>query len=170
MQCSGPRRETWELDLLSTLSKSGSHGKQAVDYLNKRGGRVSFAPQPTGAKWTLKGMMGGPPDVIVNDTHQSKAKSGKDTWTLSVIAHELKHYQQGLFTALSVYGELEAWQLQIRVLRDLGTPPKHAALQAIEKLKLSHDPKVLRDAARLMKEFSPTYRIDLLPLNPIFRI
>ena len=114
-------------------------------------------------------MLGGSPDVIVNDTQQSKAKSGKDTWTLSIIAHEVKHYQQGLLTALSVYGELEAWQLQMRVLRDLGTPPKHAALQAIEKLRLSHDPTVLREAARLMKEFSPGYRIDLLPLNPIIR-
>jgi hypothetical protein len=170
MQRSSSRKAAWELDLLSTLSKSGSPGKQAVDYLNKRGGRVSFGPQPTGAKWTLKGMLVGPPDVIINDTQQSKAKSGKDTWTLSIIAHEVKHYQQGLLTALSVYGELEAWQLQLRVLRDLGTPPKHAALQAIEKLKLSHDPNVLREAARLMKEFSPSYRIDLLPLNPVIQI
>jgi len=72
-----------------------------------------------------------------------------------------------MLVALSVYGELEAWQLQMRLLRDLGSPPKNQALKAIEKLKLSHDPKVLREAARLMKEYSPEYRVDLLPLNPI---
>jgi hypothetical protein len=115
-------------------------------------------------------MLIGPPEIVVNAKQAKGTKAGKDPWALSVIAHEAKHYQQGLFKALSVYGELEAWQLQMRVLRDLGAPPKHGALLAIEKLKLSHDPKVLREAVRLMKQFSPGYRIDMLPLNPIINI
>jgi hypothetical protein len=55
----------------------------------------------------------------------------------------------------------------MKVLRDLGVPPKNKELLAIEKLKWSHDPKVLREAARLMKQYDPNYRIDLLPLNPL---
>jgi hypothetical protein len=161
------RRETWEIDVLTRLSRSGPTGRQAVDYLARRKGMVSFGAQSTGAKWTPKGMLIGPPDIIVSSKQMKATKEGKDAWSISLIAHEAKHYQQGLFVALSVYGELEAWQLQMRVLRELGAPPKHAALLAIEKLKLSHDPKVLREAARLMVEFSPGYRIDLLPLNPI---
>jgi hypothetical protein len=109
--------------------------------------------------------------VIAINSKQAKAvEDGKDAWSISLIAHEAKHYEQGLFVALSVYGELEAWQLQMRVLRDLKAPPTHPALLAIEKLQLSHDPKVLREAARLMKEASPGYRIDLLPLNPILNL
>jgi hypothetical protein len=49
----------------------------------------------------------------------------------------------------------------------LGESPKNKELLAIEGLKLSHDPKVLREAARLMKQFAPNYRIDMLPLNPL---
>jgi hypothetical protein len=112
-------------------------------------------------------MLVGPPEIVINSEQTKSTKEGKDAWSISLVAHEAKHYQQGLLVALSVYGELEAWQLQMRVLRDLGAPPKHHALLAIEKLKLSHDPEVLREAVRLMKEFAPGYQIDLLPLNPI---
>jgi len=161
------KREAWEHEVLSKLTKSGSESKRAADYIISRKMKLSFGKQPTGAKWTVKGMLIGPPEIVVSDKQTKGTKSGKDAWALSVIAHEAKHYQQGMLVALSVYGELEAWQLQMRVLRELGAPPKHTALKAIEKLKLSHDPGVLREAIRLMKEFSPGYRIDLLPLNPI---
>jgi hypothetical protein len=160
-------RQAWELNVLSRLKKSGDIGRKAVDFIDGRNVKLSFAAQPTGAKWTVKGMLVGPPEIVISDKQTKSTKEGKDAWSISLIAHEAKHYQQGLLVALSVYGELEAWQLQMRVLRDLGAPPKHAALLAIEKLKLSHDPQVLREAARRMVEFAPGYRIDLLPLNPI---
>lgn len=160
-------REAWEIGLLTRLSKSGPTGKKVVEFITQRDAKISFGPQSTGAKWTLKGMLIGPPEIIINSAQAKGTKDGRDAWPISIIAHEAKHYQQGLLIALSVYGELEAWQLQMRVLRELGAPPNHPALKAIEKLKLSHDPKVLREAVRLMKEFSPGYRIDLLPLNPI---
>jgi hypothetical protein len=160
-------RQDWEMDLFSRLQKSGDIGKKSVDFISSKNLKLSFGAQYTGAKWTLKGMLIGPPEIIINSAQTKGTKEGRDTWSISLIAHEAKHYQQGLLVALSVYGELEAWQLQMRVLRDLGDPPKHPALLAIEKLKLSHDPQVLREAAQLMREFSPAYRIDLLPLNPI---
>ena len=161
------KRQDWEIPVLSRLQKSGDLGKKAVDFVSKRNVKLSFGPQYTGAKWTIKGMVVGPPEIVINSNQSKVIKEGKDVWSISLIAHEAKHYEQGLIVALSVYGELEAWQLQMRVLRDLGDPPKHPALLAIEKLKLSHDPQVLREAVRLMKEFAPGYRIDLLPLNPI---
>jgi hypothetical protein len=160
-------RQTWELKQLAALKKSGRMGAQAVGYIAERNVRLGFAKQTTGAKWTLQGMLFGLPVIQVNASQEKALKSGRDAWSLSLIAHEAKHYQQGLLVALSVYGELEAWQLQMQVLRDLGAPPSHPALLAIEKLPLSHDPKVLREAARLMKQYSSPYRIDLLPLNPV---
>lgn len=161
------KREDWEAPVLSRLQKSGELGKRAVDFVAKRNVKLSFGPQYTGAKWTLKGMVIGPPEIVINSNQSKGIQEGKDAWSISLIAHEAKHYEQGLLVALSVYGELEAWQLQMRVLRDLGAPPTHKALLAIEKLKLSHDPQVLREAIRLMKEFAPGYRIDQLPLNPV---
>lgn len=160
-------RQDWELNVLSKLSASGALGKRAASYVADNNVRLSFAAQPTGARWTLMGMILGPKEIQINPNTEAGTRTAKDTWSISLIAHEAKHYEQGLFTALSVYGELEAWQLQMKVLRGLGAPPTHKNLLAIEKLKWSHDPKVLKEAARLMKELDPNYRIELLPLNPI---
>lgn len=163
-------RAHWEIDALARLQRCGSLGKHAVNFVANRNVKLTFTPQTTGAKWTLIGMLLGPPVIAINSKQAKAMKEGKDAWSISLIAHEAKHYEQGLFVALSVFGELEAWQLQMRVLRDLKASPSHPALLALEKLKLSHDPQILKEAARLMKEASPGYRIDLLPLNPILNL
>ena len=164
---SGQDRQPWESKVLSKLSASGASGKRAASYIAAQKVKLSFAAQPTGARWTPRGMLIGPKEIQINAKQEAATREAEDAWSLSLVAHEAKHYEQGLLTALSVYGELEAWQLQARVLRDLGAPSTNKAMLAIEKLKLSHDPKVLREAARLMKLFDPKYRIDLLPLNPL---
>ncbi len=161
------QRKPWELDALTRLRRSGPLGMQAVDFIAQRNVRLGFAAQPTGAKWTLRGMLVGPPLIQISDKQQKSVETGRDAWSISLIAHEAWHYHQGLLTALSVYGELEAWQLQMKVLRGLEAPPTHPALNAIEHLSLNHDPETLREAVRLMKAYSPAYRIDLLPLNPL---
>lgn len=153
--------------MLSKLSASGPSGRKAVDYITAKNVKLSFAAQPTGARWTPLGMTIGPKEIQINPRQEASTKEAEDAWSISLIAHEAKHYEQGLFTALSVYGELEAWQLQMKVLRDLGVPPTNLELLAIERLKLSHDPKVLQEAVRLMKQRDPNYRIDLLPFNPL---
>ena len=159
-------RKAWELSALTKLKTSGKIGARAVQYIADNKVKLAFAKQTTGAKWTLQGMTIGPPIIEINSKQAQAVLSGADAWSISLIAHEAKHYEQGLLKALSVYGELEAWQLQMKVLRELGAPPTHAALLAIEKLKLSHDEKTLKQAARLMKKYDPGYQIDLLPLNP----
>lgn len=160
-------RPDWEVAALTRLGHSGERGLHAVGFVSQRNAPIRFGRQPTGAKWTLWGMLFGPPLIVLNAARAELMRQGRDAWTLSAIAHEVKHYEQGFWVALSVYGELEAWQLQIQVLRDLGAPPRHAAYLAIEQLPLTHDPAVLHEAARLMREASPGYRSDLLPLNPL---
>ncbi len=163
----GQKREAWELEALAKLKKGGRVGARAVKFVAANKVKLGFAKQTTGAKWTVQGMLIGPRVIELSSKQAPGVRSGKDAWTISLIAHEAKHYEQGLTTALSVYGELEAWQLQMKVLRELGAPPTHPALLAIEKLKLSHDQVALKEAARLMKQYDPAYRIDLLPLNPV---
>jgi hypothetical protein len=163
----GQKREDWEIEALSRLKKGGRVGARAVKYVAKHKVKLGFAKQATGAKWTVQGMLIGPRVIELSSKQAPGVRSVKDAWTISLIAHEAKHYEQGLTTALSVYGELEAWQLQMKVLRELKAPPTHPALLAIEKLKLSHKVAVLKEAARLMKKYDPAYRIDLLPLNPV---
>lgn len=163
----GQNRTGWEVNALTMLKNGGKTGARAVKYVTDKKVKLGFAKQTTGAKWTVQGMLIGPQVIELSEKQAAAVRTGKDPWTISLIAHEAKHYEQGLAKALSVYGELEAWQLQLKVLRELGAPPTHPALLAIEKLKLSHDEPVLKRAARLMKKYDPAYRIDLLPLNPL---
>lgn len=160
-------RADWEVSELTRLGHSGALGRHAADYIAARNARIRFRRQSTGAHWTLPGMLLNRPDIVLNAARADLMRQGRDAWTLSAITHEVKHYEQGFWVALSVYGELEAWQLQLQVLRDLGQVPRNQALLAIERLPLTHDPAVLRQAAQLMRQASPGYRSHLLPLNPL---
>src|SRR3972149_9125054 len=110
----GQNRQTWESKVLSILSASGPAGKRTASYIAAKKVKLSFAAQPTGARWTPRGMLIGPKEIQINPKQEASTKEAKDAWRISLIAHEARHYEQGLFTALSVYGELEAWQLQMK--------------------------------------------------------
>jgi hypothetical protein len=83
-----------------------------------------------------------------------------------------RHLKQGILGALSVRGELEAWQEQFAYLKSLtgrySASPRHNAI--IEQLMtLSLDSRTELQRARvLMREYAgPKYRINLLPLFPL---
>jgi hypothetical protein len=70
--------------------------------------------------------------------------------------------------ALSIYGELDAWQLEFRVYRTLLGKELPGALNDLLALPLGWDRAVLREARRLMQVYAgKRYRADLLPLYPI---
>jgi hypothetical protein len=75
--------------------------------------------------------------------------------------------RQGPATALSVYGELEAWQIGFRFLRRHRRRGLHPLVDALLSLPLQRDRAVLLEARRLMQAYaSRAYRADLLPLFP----
>jgi hypothetical protein len=75
--------------------------------------------------------------------------------------------QQGLFTALSVFGELDAWQLEFGIYHRVKGRYPHPAIAELMSLPLSYDRDVLRKAAKLMQAYAGKgYRSDLLPLYP----
>jgi hypothetical protein len=87
---------------------------------------------------------------------------------LTLLIHEVKHLQQGLFLAFSVYGELEAWQLQFRLYHQTTGKPMHPAIAEMLSLPLSYDRAILRRARDLMQAYAGKgYRADLLPLFPL---
>jgi hypothetical protein len=76
--------------------------------------------------------------------------------------------QQGIVVALSVYGELEAWQLQFRLYHTLTNAKMHTAIAEMLSLPLNWDRNVLQRARELMQDYAGKgYRADLLPLYPI---
>ncbi|MCZ7550180.1 MAG: hypothetical protein M5U11_13685 [Anaerolineales bacterium] len=86
----------------------------------------------------------------------------------------MRHLKQGLVAALSVRGELEAWQEQFAFLKSLtgryaSSPRGCAVIEELMTLSLESRADLLR-ARELMREFAgPKYRINWLPLFPLGR-
>lgn len=155
----------WLEQLLANLDRCGSEGHAALKYLMDHRVKVSLHDQPTAARWTLSGQL---------QLHPRYADGVPDAaYPLSLIIHEVRHLQQGFLTALSVYGELEAWQLQFSFLKSF-TGSYHLDLhsnetiQELMALPLNGDRDALRQARQLMQAYAgKQYRVDLLPLYPL---
>jgi hypothetical protein len=157
----------WLDQLLIELGSSGPQGLAALQFITERKVKVSLHDQPTSARWTLGGNI---------HLHPRFASGAPDApYPLSLIVHEVWHLQQGIFTALSGYGELEAWQVQFSFLQSL-TGQYHSNLQFngiitnLMTLRLMEDRKTLTRAVTLMKAYAGKgYLINMLPLYPLPR-
>jgi hypothetical protein len=149
--------------LLTRLDEAGPEGRAARDYLRARRIRVSLRPQSAGARWTPFG------NIELNPTQMAN-----EAYALSLLVHEVRHLKQGKIRALSVLGELEAWQEQFAYLKTLtgkySSSPRHQAIIE-EMMALSRDSRAdLNRARQLMREFAgPKYHIYWLPLFPLGR-
>ena len=147
--------------LIARLEETGPEGRAARDYLRARRIRVGLRPQSSGARWTPFG------NIEMNPTQMAN-----EAYALSLLVHEVRHLKQGKIRALSVLGELEAWQEQFAYLKTLtgkySSSPRHQAMIE-EMMTLSLDSRSDLDRARqLMREFAgPKYHIYWLPLFPL---
>lgn len=156
--------ETTALDrILKNLDVSGPAGNGARKYLDAHRVQVRLKRQPTGARWTIFGHIEVNPSQLVNEPY-----------ALSLIVHEVCHLRQGFHRALSVQGELEAWQEQFACLHSLNgrysiAKEKNDVIR--ELMSLSHEDRAdLLRARFLMQKFAgKKYRIHLLPVFPLFR-
>lgn len=142
----------------------GETGRSTVDFLRSHKTRLSLRRQgrATGARWTLGG------SIYLNPRHFSPATPFDHPGLLSLIVHETVHLRQGVGTALSIYGELEAWQVGLAFYCAISG--KAPGRLAAEILALAHgwNRDVLRQARMLMRAYAgKKYRADLLPLYPM---
>ncbi len=154
----------WQNRLLDDLTHTGTHGEAAVAYVHKHKTRIGFrrARLSVGAFWTPLG------SIYLNARRYTYANSVADPYVLCLVLHEARHLQQGFFTALSVYGELDAWQLHFTVYHQMVDKPVHPAIAELISLPLGWDRTVLKQARELMQLYaSKKYRVDLLPLYPL---
>jgi len=158
------KHNDWVENLLEAVNMMGEEGRAAVDFLRTRRARIGFkrARPSIGAYWTALG------NVHLNSHYFTYETPLDDLRIRTLIIHEARHLQQGLITALSVYGELDAWQLQFGIYyREKGEYP-HPAIAELMALPLGLDRAVLKKAAQLMQAYAGKgYRIDLLPLFPL---
>ena len=155
----------WSNSVLDHLSGVGQDGASAVSFIRNQHVKLGFRKQnATGAMWSLDG------NIYLNANSYSLATPPTDAFMLNLVAHEALHLKQGLITALSVRGELEAWQLGFRIYQTLGGKIFNSALNELMGLSLGYDRDMLKKVRFLMKDYAGKgYRIDLLPLYPAWK-
>jgi hypothetical protein len=151
-------------NILKELSKSSLVGIETEAFLRQHRINIIFSRQTnSSASWTLNSR------IHLNSNKYSHESDFKDPELLSLLVHETRHLQQGPFTALSVYGELDAWQAGFSFLKEIIGSSLHPNLEQILTLPAGWSRNVLREAASLMMAYAPGYRINLLPLYPIHK-
>jgi hypothetical protein len=159
-------KSEWKEKFLEAVANCSDEGREAVDYIrvHKTNVGIKRARKSVGAFWTLfksahlNARLHTPESSLVNP----------HAWTLLI--HEVRHLQQGMLTALSIYGELDAWQYQFQVSKKIINKPLSPLAEEILSLPLKMDRDNLRKARQLMTRYAgKSYGANWLPLYPIHR-
>ncbi|MCP4142713.1 MAG: hypothetical protein GY755_20930 [Chloroflexi bacterium] len=146
--------------------EKGDLGKETAEYILEKNVRMRFKKysKSTGARWFLFRQ------ISLNKRYYSPDSDVNNPKILSLLVHEIHHLKQGVITALSVYGELDAWQVEYRFHKEIHPVKLHPALEEILTLPLNFDRDNLRHAAKLMQDYAgKSYHIDWLPLYPVHK-
>ncbi len=148
--------------LLAALPADDPDVQRCLDFLARQ--RVHLH------SWQLAKHIGAiwlPGRHIVFNRRYLPASGQPNLYALSLFLHEICHLQQGVRVALSVYGELEAWQLGFRFWQRHSDRRLSPVLQELLSLPLVRQRDVLLQARALMRAHAGNaYRADLLPLFP----
>ena len=159
-------RSAWLEKYFQRVIESSEEGAAAVRFVRENQVRVGMrrARKSVGAFWTLSRKF------YLNSVHYTmeSALDNPRAWTLFV--HEVRHLQQGTLTAMSVYGELDAWQYEFRLYKKLTGRKLKPELEELLSLPLEFDRTTLKHAQQLMTKFAGFwYGAWILPLYPIHK-
>jgi len=150
------RNDKWKQNLLQNLEGTGSVGQHAAAFI--RDNQVvlhTVDNEATNLWWKMQPSLRGP--RIKGAIYLSRALREKPVdspWLLASIVHEVKHLEQGFWTAFSVYGELEAWQHGFFFYQDqLARPIQNQFIIDLLALPLSHDQAILKEARTLINQY-----------------
>jgi hypothetical protein len=156
----------WLEQYFEKVAQSSELGREAVDYVRANRIRVGLkrARKSVGAFWTHNRRF------YLNSVHYSRESMLENprAWTLFV--HEVCHLKQGALVAISIYGELEAWQVEFRLYKQLTGQRLKPEIEEMLTLPLDMDRSNLRRARQLMMAAAGKgYGAWILPLYPIHK-
>jgi hypothetical protein len=156
----------WKEKFIEAVADSCDEGREAADYIraHKTHVGIKHARKSVGAFWTLTR------SAHLNAKHYTweSSLSNPHAWTLLI--HEVRHLQQGMLTAFSIYGELDAWQYQFQVLKKITDKTLSPQAEEILSLPLNMERENLEHARKLMTKMAgKSYGANLLPLYPIHK-
>src|SRR6266496_5391835 len=137
----------WVENLLESVTQLGEEGRVAAEFVRAHRTKISFRQvRPSiGAYWTVFG------NIRLNSRYYTYQTPLDDLRIKTLIIHEARHLQQGMIIALSVYGELDAWQLEFGIYHRIKGEYPHPAIAELMSLPLGYDRAVLKKAAHLMQ-------------------
>lgn len=153
--------------MLASLMSGGSTLQHAAEYIIANDIQIKFRTLGAGAMWWIDG------NIYLNSDSYSPQTRPDHPYMLALIAHEAKHLEQGPIVALSVYGELEAWQVQYEVFKELvgashGTYEQRIVWDELSQIPLSYSHSDLEKARELIQYLAGVdYQINQLPLCPL---
>jgi hypothetical protein len=156
----------WRERFLEAVSNCSVEGKEAAGYIRTHNTYIGIrrARKSVGAFWTLARA------AYLNSKHYAQESSLVDPSAWALLIHEVRHLQQGPLIALSIYGELDAWQYQLRVLKSITGKQCAPLLEEILSLPLNMGRENLQHAQKLMTEYAgKSYGADWLPLYPMHK-
>ncbi len=155
----------WLEKYLDKVAQSSEEGREAVEFvrLNRIKVAIKKARKSVGAFWTPGRKF------YLNAHHYTKESTLRDNpRAITIFVHEVRHLQQGTVTAISVYGELDAWQYEFRLLKKMTGRDLHPLLEELLGLPLNFDRNNLHHARKLMHKFAGFwYGAWILPMYPI---
>ena len=133
-------------EVLSQFARIGGVGQETGRIIQIRNIHLKFRKQKhSAAAWTLSG------NIHINIEQYSDKNQTDNPFLLSLIVHETRHLQQGVLTALSVYGELDAWQVGFRFYKEISSSPLDPLIEKILLIPLDWSRGNLTEAASFMK-------------------
>ena len=154
----------WLEKYFEKVAASSEEGAEAVRFV--RGSRIRVgmrrARRSVGAFWKFGKAF------YLNKAHYTMESALENPRAMTLFVHEVRHMQQGVLTAMSVYGELDAWQVEFRLYKRLTGKTLKPELEELLVLPLSFDRSTLKRARQLMTKFAGVwYGAWILPLYPI---
>jgi hypothetical protein len=148
------------------FTRAGDRLSGTMAYIRKHKVKLGYYKQDrSGGGWTL-----------LRNITLAPGLAADSPYALALIAHEVLHLQQSLFTRLSVQGELLAWQHQKQVYRELSgreigeVGEAYSGTQELWEKLAGLSPNSREDLAQaqaLMKQIAQRYRSECLPLSPL---
>jgi hypothetical protein len=169
VQLNRTEEAAWFEQALIALERLGPTARASAAFIKRSRMMLGFSRQSTtGAawfdwrRWRPNRPLGG---VFLNADYAGGKPD--DPRFCALIAHEAEHLRQGVHEALSVRGELAAWQVHYDVLSEASAAPIDPLWEALRSL--SPDSRAdLAQARQLMRRIAgPRYRIHWLPLYPL---
>jgi len=154
----------WLENYFARVEQSCDEGREAVEFIRSRGTRVGIkkARKSVGAFFTLTKR------IYLNAHHYTYESSVESPHAWALLIHEACHLRQGVVIAMSIYGELEAWQREFRVIQKIGGKPLKPILNELLAMPLDMNRATLRRAKQIMMEHAGKgYGAEWLPLYPI---